>query len=220
MSSRRKKRAVSLVETIVCLGLVAVLLSCLSFWYRSVSQQKAAFNLLKGPLLEERYAHQRLQRILPTAELPFFTVESDKSLVFIFDRGPFVHPKLSGKVLGRLFFDEAGQRLCLGVWPYPQGDEPRYSPSQTTVLLDGVKDCRFAFYSPPDLFKKPVDPEYVGKPCPHDGWQSEWLRSYATLPALVKVTVTRDKTARGAKSHTIDYELDLPIGILYPEETL
>ncbi len=216
---RKRKRPISLIETIVCLGLVALLLSSLSFWYRSVTHQKHLFNKLKGPLMEERYAQQRLQRILSNVGRPFFTSTSDKSLLFIFDRGPFEHPKLSGKVLGRLYFDEPSNSLCLGIWPYPDKDHPEYHPSQTVVLLDGVAQCYFSFYSPPDLFQKPVDPEEVGHPRPREGWQDEWLNSYDTMPALVKVVIERD-LAKGIKGHTIEYQFDLPYAILFPKESV
>ena len=212
-----KKRAFSLIETLVSLGLVALLLSSLAFWYRSITTQKANFIRLKGPLMEERYTHQRLQRILPTAQSPFFTSASDNSLVFIFDRGTYVEPKLSEKVLGKLYFDQKNGCLCLGVWPLPEAEKQERSPSQNFVLLDGVSAFSFEFYSPPDLFKKPVDPKTIGSPRPREGWQETWLSAYKTIPALVKIRITRCED-KGIKDHTIEYLFDLPIGILYPKE--
>ncbi len=214
----KKKRAFSLVEILISLGLVALLLSSLAFWYRSITTQKAIFNHLKGPLMEERYAHQRLQRVLPSAQSPFFTSASEGSLVFIFDRGTCVEPKLSGKVLGKLYFDQASQSLCLGIWPFPEAERQERSPSQHFVLLDGVQACHFKFYSPPDLFQKPVDPETVGLPRPQEGWQDTWLSDYATIPALINVVITRCEN-RGIDDHIIEYLFDLPIGILYPKDT-
>ena len=206
-----------MVETLVSLGLVALLLSSLGFWYRSIMYQKETFNRLKGPLMEERYVHQRLQRILPNAECPFFTSSMDSSLIFIFDRGTYAQPQLSGKVLGKLYLDQASQCLCLGIWPFPEAEQFERSFSQHFVLLDGVSACKFEFYSPPDLFRRPVDPEIVGLPRPKDGWQEIWLSSYKKVPALVKIIMTRCED-KGINNHTIEYLFDLPVNILYPKD--
>src|ERR1700733_15857780 len=169
-----KKRSISLIEVIVSLGLLSLLLSTLFFWYHSLSKQKETFNRLKWPLMEERYAHQRLQHILPKPELPIFTLHPDGDLVFTFDRGLSVYPDLSGRVLARLYYDPTAYAICLGIWPCPAlHKQPLESPSQTLVLLDGVTECSFHLYSPPDPFRKPVDPEEVGKSRPTDGWQQK-----------------------------------------------
>lgn len=212
------KRSFSMIETLICLGLVALLLSSLTFWYRSLTSQKEIFNQLKGPLMEERYAGQRLQNIFPTVEAPFFTT-SDRSLVFVFDRGTFIEPKLSGKVLGKLYFNETTQTLCLGIWPKPTKENIERSLTQHFVLLDGVSSCHFAFYSPPDLSKQPVDPETVGTPRPQDKWQDRWLPQYTSIPALVKIVITRTPQ-KGIDNHTFEYLFDLPIEIQYCKEAV
>jgi len=214
-----KKRAISLIEVIVSLSLLSVLLGTLFFWYRSFTRQKEEFNRLKWPLMEERYAHQRLNYILPTAESPFFTTLDKKDLVFIFDRGPSIAPELSGKVLARLYHDPIQKCLCLGIWPKPTQKNNLRSPSQSLILLDGVSECSFEFYHPPDPFRKPVDPEEVGKLKPREGWQREWKSSFHTLPALVKIHITRDP-AKGIKEHSFDYVFDLPVTLIYPKGTV
>jgi hypothetical protein len=212
-----RKRPLSLIEIIVCIGLLSLLLSTLFYWYHSFTKQKAEFNHLKGPLMEERYAHQRLQHILPTAELPFFTTNNN-SLVFIFDRGPSDHPLLSGKILGRLSFDPNLQCLSLGIWPKPDKENPHKSPSQSWILLDGITTCTFEFYNPPDPFQKVVDPKEVGKLHPRVGWQNEWRADYRKLPALVKLCITRPRD-KELKEHTIEYLFDLHSLIIYPQES-
>ena len=206
-----KKRAISLIEVIVSLGLLSLLLSTLFFWYHSLNKQKEDYNHLKGPLMEERYAYQRLQHILNKADCSLFATESG-SLVFVFDRGPSPLSDLSGQVLGRLYYDAIHQSLCLGVWPHPKSEKT--DPSQTCILLDGVEACSFAFYSPPDPFKKPVDPEEVGNARPTEGWQDEWKSSYKTLPALIKISIARDES-KGIKEHTFDYLFDLPVPVVF-----
>lgn len=203
-----KKQTFSLIEVLVCLGLLSLLLSTLFSWYYTLSQQKAEFNTLKAPLMEERYAHQRLQQILPTVNTPFFSTED--GLVFIFDRGLCVIPELSGKVLGRLYHDPLTHRLCLGIWPYPTHHEVLQEPSQTLILLDGVIGCSFEFYYPPDPFRNKVNPSPIGTSTPLEGWQNQWKKSYNRLPALVKITITRE--------HTFQYVFDLPIPIIYSQE--
>jgi type II secretory pathway pseudopilin PulG len=210
----KKKRALSLIETVISLGLIALLLSTLFFWYHSMARQKQVYNRLKGPLLEERYAYQRLQKVLLQAELPLFTTE-DNSLVFIFDRGPDLQPQLSGKVLGRLYWDQTSHALCLGIWPLP-AKESEEMLSQTLVLLDGVTSCAFEFYFPPDPFKKPVDPEAVKIPRPKEGNQEEWLQAYETLPAWIDLKVARAQE-KGIDNHSFVYRFDLPVPIVYNE---
>lgn len=209
-----RKRPISLIEVIICLGLLATLVTTLLALYRSTSQQKEEMDRLNWSLMEERYAHQRLQTILPIAELPLFTT-FDHSLVFIFDRGPYSDPLLSGKVLGRLYFDEAQHALCLGIWPLPNQEDPRRTPSQTLTLLEGVTACTFSFYQPPPPFKNPVNPPMVGTPSPLEGWQNEWQQAYHTLPALVKLSLTREWASKRA----FEYIFDLPILVVYTQET-
>jgi prepilin-type N-terminal cleavage/methylation domain-containing protein len=209
-----KKRALSLIEMIITLSLLSLLLTTLFFWYRSLTLQKEAFQQIRGPLLEERYAQQRLQAIFSSVELPFFT-PSSSSLVFLFDRGPSLIPELSGKVIAKLYFDEPHQCLCLGVWPKPNKENPRKFPSQTFILLDKVSSCTFHFYNPPDPFKMSVDPEEVGRSRPQEKWQKEWKSAYHIFPALVKISITRDPS-KGIKDHEFDYLFDLPVTVLYP----
>ena len=211
-----KKRPFSLIEVTISLGLLALLLSTLLFWHRSLSRDKEKFTKLKWPLMEERYAGQRLQHILPKAELPFFKSDLSESLVFIFDRGPFEDPLLSGKVLGRLYHDAATHALCLGIWPYPNKEETRHHPSQTLVLLNRISSCKFEFYNPPDPLKKIVDPEVVGLSNPNEGWQDLWKGDYNKLPALIKLTVTRD--LQDELKEPFVYCFELPVPIIFPED--
>lgn len=211
-----KKRALTLIEVMISLGLLSLLIATLFFWYNNLSKRKEEFLKLKNPLMEERYALQRLQKILPSAATPFFT-STDNGLVFLFEHPLCANPHLSSQVLGKLYFDKEAQCLCLGVWPKPEKENAPKSPSYTTILLDGVSSCFFEFYYPPNPLKLTVDPEAVGKPQPFEGWQKEWLSTYQTLPALVKICVTRD-AVKGLKEHSFDYCFDLPATIVYLKE--
>jgi hypothetical protein len=210
-----KKHSISLIEVIVSLGLLSLLLSTLFFWHHLTLKQKQEFNARKGPLLEERYAHQRLQNILGKADVTMCTTYPDHSLVFLFDRGPCEIPELSGKLLGRLYVDTARHTLCLGVWPNPHSEKTE--PSQTTILLNDVLECSFHFYFPPDPFKQPVNPEEVGKCRPRDGWQEEWRGEYWTLPALIKMCIKRP-SKKEPFAYTIDYLFDFSFPVVYAKE--
>ena len=212
-----KRRSISLIEVIICLTLFSFLLSTLFFWYRSFSKQKETFQQLKWPLMEERYAFQRLQTMIPSAQSPLFSADAESGLVFIFNRGAWQDPELSDTVLARLYLDTQHASLCLGIWPDPTKDEePTRSPSQTMVLLEGVTQLSFKFYCPPNPFKKPVDPEEVGNPRPKERWQSNWQADYHKLPALVKVIITR-KSCTSLDERTIKYTFDLPETIVIPK---
>jgi hypothetical protein len=212
-----RRRCLSLIEVVISLGLLTLLLSTLFFWYRSLMQQKYELAALKSPLVEEKYAEQRLNHILTRSQLPLFSTYPDHSLVFLFDRGICPQPDLSGKVLGRLFFEESKKSLYLGVWPDPAKNKE--SPCQTTLLLDKVNKCDFMFYYPPDPFKKTVSPEEVGKPKPREGWQAAWKEGYRIQPAMIKITIERDVKING-KNHVCEYVFDLPLPIIYPQEAL
>jgi hypothetical protein len=202
------------MEVIIGLSLLAMLLTTLFFWYKNLNLQKGHLSKVRGPLLEERYAFQRLNASLPTASTPFFGKQGN--LAFCFDNGPNSIPELSGTVLGHLFFDEKQKCLCLGIWPKPNRDIQTKDPFKTLILLDSVENCEFSFYHPPDLFKKTVDPEQVGRVVPKEGWQNEWKLSYKSLPALVKISVSRN-FSNDLKIRSFEYCFDLPSFILLPK---
>lgn len=211
-----KKRSISLVELLIALGLLSLLLSTLFFWYRTLTTHHAELNRVKGPVSEERYAFQRLQKILPKAEKPFFQSDNN-SLVFMFDRGVTPEPFLSGKVLARLYYEPATQSLKLGIWPDPKKTGGARQPTKTLLLLDRVKDARISYYHPPDPFKKPVSPEEVRHPRPIEDWQGTWLEQYEGLPAMIKVTIQREECP-GLEGHEMELCFDLMKPIAYPKD--
>lgn len=81
----------------------------------------------------------------------------------------------------------------LGMWPHPR--EKKRDPSRTIILIEDVADLSFSFYHPPELFKKTVDPENVGEVKPKEGWQSEWDQHFKMLPAMIKISLTRQADA-------------------------
>lgn len=210
-----KKRPFSLLEMMISLSLLAFLLGTLFYWYSTLSRQKGELDRTMAPLLEERYAKQRLSAILSKIEQPFFS--SGDSLVFIFDRGPCLEPKLSSGVLARLYFDRDQKKLCLGVWPKPEKEKAEQLPCETTTLLDGVENCSFNFYFPPDPFQLSVSPEEVAKPAPREGWQSAWQAEFKKLPAIIRIVIKRDRS-KGIEDHEVEYLFDLHATPLFVKE--
>jgi hypothetical protein len=212
-----RKNSFTLIEVTISFALFFMMASTLFFWYGTISKRKEKFNRLERPLMEEQQAYLRLKKILQTAEIPFF--HSENSLVFIFDMGPYEDPKLSGKVLARLFHDPSSECIFLGIWPAPQEKEILRSPSRTFMLLDKVKTCSFEFFHPPDLFQKPVDPNQVGKKRPKEGWQNLWDGEFETLPAMLKIWIRRHKVL-DFSTEKFAFCFDFPIPILLPQESV
>ncbi|MCH9626856.1 MAG: hypothetical protein S4CHLAM2_04870 [Chlamydiales bacterium] len=203
-----RRRAVSLIEVLIAMTLLMLLLGSLFSWYHHLTGRKGELEKCKRAHLEEYYVWQRLEQILPKAQAPFYA--EDDALVFRFDRGLHSDPLLSETVLGKIYFDSRLQTLCLGIWPDPKQEEVR-TPCQTFTLVDNVDSFKFALYSPPDPFPKPVDPEQIGKPRPIPTWQNTWLAEYETLPALVCLVIERE-----GKERALYFDLNQPI--IYPAE--
>jgi len=192
----KRRHPITLLEVMLSLGLLTMLLSTLFFWYSRLMVQKKELEHLKWPLMEERYAEQRLATILPKVKAPLLTTK-EGSFVFLFDRGIYSNPLLSGTVLGRLYHDTRYNRLCLGVWPAPEkGEAPLKAPSQTFILMDKVSKFSVKFYPASFDREKPIQ------------WQATWLAEEQALPSMIKLEVTREATV-GFKSRPITYCFDL-----------
>lgn len=200
-----RKRPIALIEVLISLSLLALLLSTLFGWYSHLTKQKGELEKIRGPYLEERSACLRLEHILSKAKAPL--LGDGSSMAFRFDRGISANTKLSDTVLGKLYHDPIRKTLCLGVWPLPVDGEAILTPSLSLTLLDHVDQPEFWYYSPPDPFKKPVDPEQIGKPRPKEGWQSEWM--YDKLPAFIQMVFLHEGKER-------EFYFDLNQPIIYP----
>ncbi len=206
-----KRRSFTLIETMICLSLLSLLLGSLFFWYQHISIQKSKLHAVKWPILEERFAQQRLNTVLRTTQKELFFSPTKDQLFFLFQRGSHPEPLLGGTVLGCLFYDENNHSLYLRIWPNPIDGEILEEPTQVLKILDRIDHAEFKFYSPEDRFKLAVSPGEVGKEKPETGWQSLWKKEYETLPALIKIQLRRNE-------HEVEYLFDLDQPILYPFE--
>lgn len=196
------KRAFSLLETMISLALFSILLTSLFWWYHHFTVQKAKFHESKWPLLEERYAQQRLDKIFSQTSLPFFSTEY--GFVFSFDRGLHENPLLANQVLARLYHNPKSKELCLGIWP--NQDPLLLEPSETFVLLEDVEKFDCEFYYPPPANRKIVDPKKVGTSSPLRGWNKCWETAFWEVPALIKL-----KLKRKGREVTFAFDLHCPI---------
>jgi hypothetical protein len=198
-----RKRAVTLVELLIAIGLLALLMTTLFGIYRYIDstqrkvaqEEKGNFRLL--------YAQHRLSEVIPQSvskseakeDYYFYTQTSHHaptSLVFTYDNGADGIPLFSGHVFGKVFLEPNGD-LSLATWPIISR-EPNNPPMRKELLLDNVKDIRFSFYMPPrkDIKDKPQDSALEEK---YNRWHSEWpvditQEDFRDLPSMVKVIVT------------------------------
>lgn len=207
----------TLIELLSSLALAAILLTTLFYWYTRFYSQGEQGRDRKGPLIEERYANERLQKIIPQASLKedqktircFFTGK-DNCLLLTFNRGVHIDPLLSYLVLGKLYYDSSSSTLKCTYWPLPKkGEHPLTQPSETLVLLDEVEKVEFSYYFPPQDTSCAVNPEEVSPFHPQPGWRSTWEEKYHILPLFMKISVIRKPTPHYS-SREILFFFELP----------
>lgn len=221
---RRRKRRFTLIEMLIALGLGTILLSSLLGIYQLLEYQAIQQRQTRTALFAERLLQYRLTsaftstlRDTDTKNFVFYTSEGTssialgQSLVFVTDRGPDHLPEFSNEVLTRLYRDSDGN-LCFAYWPLPsrwEGDDP--PPMHKEVLIGGVIDLAFEFFVPPDPQGKVVgvdDPVKEGReqvvPAV-DQWHAAWDLRYKTLPAMVRVAITRENQDGTVKRETYGY---------------
>lgn len=156
-------RYATLLETLIAVGLMVIVLSTMTFFYRQIDAINIQAESIQKESFRMRYVENRLNAILPKAiskeceekDFYFYTSEnaggpflpgSPVSLVFTYDNGIDLSKVFSNRVLGRLYVDEAG-RLSLATWPIPQrwaeGGDP---PMKKEVLMENVDGLRFQFF--------------------------------------------------------------------------
>ncbi len=156
----KKKRYMTLLETLISLSLTAFLLSSLLQGYWFLEKLHMQWEKEKKEQFYLRYAESRIVSLLENSvtsprDAIFYTTEEPreemlgKSLVFLSDNALNIQPEFSQKILVRLFVDKE-KRLSLYIWPNPRGIHANSSKFQREVLMEGVKDLHFSFYNFPD----------------------------------------------------------------------
>lgn len=207
-----KRRDITLIEILIAMTLTVLILTTLSFFYRSITMMGYDLDRIKTAQFYLRYVENRLVDVLPKAlskksnpnDFVFYSFGSDgsdimisgsQSLLFSFDNGVSLDKPFSNNVVGRLFVDPDGN-LILAYWPIPyRWDKEGSIPVKKEVLLENVKNLSFEFFIAPEKKEDNQTPEAkpnaTTSPEPKGSWTKEhWLKEYETLPALVKIHIT------------------------------
>lgn len=238
------RRFMTLLELLIGLGLAAVLLTTLTFFYQQIQAIDSESEKIGKEQFQMRYVGNRLSKIIPNAlgeyelkeHFSFFTsndlhgllAPNNPSLVFVFDNGPSLDSELANHALARLYLDKE-KRLSLATWSSPERWETEPPSSvHKELLMENVESLGFQFFVAPErdrsliktnLDKKssnkdaktkinaeadsPLEPDRKGE------WVSEWQRDYKSLPAMMKILITRKK--RGSDElEKIIYAYPLP----------
>lgn len=185
-----RKRSFTLVETLIGMGLLAMLLGFFFFWSHQLQIQKLEFDKTLSSVMEESLLQERLAKLFSKHEASHFYTDQEQ-LILTFNNGIQREPHLSGVVLGHLFFDRQSQTLALGIFPLAEE-----LPHQVQVLADEVDCVEWSFYSPPHSNSLVVDPEEIASVTPSSGWHSSWPEVYACPPALIQLTLSKGETTR------------------------
>ena len=177
MFKKKRRLFVTLLETLIAAGLLALLLVIIFGFFRELSIMSTATEIQQKESFKQRYLETRLayifERIVnerdnartfffytqpPNGEFSSFT-----SLIFTFNNGIRFDPMFSGDVLARLYVDkasgfgrEATGNLVLAMWPLHVDNPEQYMKKE--VLLENVSKIRFEFYAAPAPQSNNEDP--------------------------------------------------------------
>lgn len=207
----------TLLEVLIAMGLAAIILSALTYFYRQVDSLNSEMDKLEQEQFKMAYVENRLADILPRAISPrdterndfyFFTSsdangllkEGAQSLVFTYDNRASLDKPFSYHVLGRLFLDKEGN-FSLATWPSPfrwDLETKNSIPIKREILLENVESLSFQFYAAPEknrdkiynqAKKGSINKRESIEIIPKDHWHNEWKSQYHRLPAIIKITL-------------------------------
>ncbi len=229
---RRRKRHLTLLETLIAVSLVSVLLTIVFGFFRELSEINRMTEVQQKESFQMRYVETRLnylfQRIVNENEsvregmqafkrrFYFYTQAPDKgisestSLIFSFNNGARSNPAFSDDLLARLYVDDK-HRLCLAMWPI-YSDKP-HQEMQREILLENVASIQYQFYAAPErhLNDGAISPDKVdteNKNPEKDRWHAqEWMKSYQQMPSIVKLTVKIANKPDDLKTRSIGAEI-------------
>ncbi|MBT3393729.1 MAG: hypothetical protein HN411_01280 [Waddliaceae bacterium] len=219
----------TLLEVIIAMALSTMLMTTLLGYYWHTSKTNNILSQQRREATTIRYLQQRLSYVIENATIDTKTRPQEKdednkkrlscffstkysgndSLVFTFDNG-VADSDFSNGVLARLYLED--DSFMLATWTQPHENEISSDTStiRKEVLLRGVADIHFSFFSPPTIesfsaiYTKPHT-EGRGIPEPYPGkWHTTgaanngneifggWERKYGFLPPLVKIYITME----------------------------
>lgn len=206
---KKSKRHVTLIEVIIAMSLTMIILSTLTYFYREMALLDAMGERQQQKNFQMLYVGNRLMTSIPKTvdnnkkDFAFFTprdidpmfMSGSPSLIFTFDNCVKLDPLFANNVLGRLYLDNQG-RLILAKWPSPIRWKDQRPPLKKEVLMEGVKQMEFAFFSSPSRGKRAKNYQKqspTDQPFPAGEWAfSEWKKDYEQLPLMMKITLTME----------------------------
>lgn len=207
---KKSKRHVTLIEVVIAMSLTLIVLSTLTYFYQEMATLDAMGERQQQKNFQMLYVGNRLMTSIPKtidnrkSDFVFFTprdvdpllMPGSPSLIFTFDNGVKLDPLFANNVLGRLYLDNKG-RLTLAKWPSPTRWKTGNPPMKKEVLMEGVKEMEFAFFSSPDRGKRENNYQKaspIAPPTPQGEWAfSEWSKDYQQLPLMMKITLTMEE---------------------------
>lgn len=191
-------RYFSLLEVMIALGLTLMIFTVLLGAYLSAERSALSWQKEEEAYFPQRYLQHRLEDVFRhlTTKIDqqnnyFFSTPPSSlfltdtpSLIFSYDNGILLDPRLSGEVLGRLFIDLEGNLTLLTLPSREIWKEGINPPSHAEILMRGVRGLQFEFYH------LPQDQNSTGaKDWKSDGWNKE----LKYLPAIIKMTLIKDE---------------------------
>lgn len=192
---KRQKKSFLLIEAVTAsiLALIAML-ACISiffFLWKASSHQQSA--LEKESLHWRRVSTLRwtLSRIKRSAKDDPFTLQENDGirsrLIFVFDHGAHVNPKLSNDDLAQLYVDpEKG--LILVTRSHPKRFCIGQEEEVASLIWPGVKNIEWRFAIRPKDKTNLVGVDQYLK----DNWVTTWRAEWPGLPAVIQAIITEE----------------------------
>ena len=194
MSIKTKRHPFVLTEALVASTLaILVVVACLSIfvllWNSSTRQQAqlTADTMHWRKVTALRWTLSRIRRV--PNEDPFFVegTGQEARLVFVFDHGLHVNPKLANYDLGQLYIDKE-QGLVLVTKSHPKRGAIGQEEEVATVIWPNAREIFWRFAVNPTTVS-----ENVGMTESLDqGWTSTWKNEWTKLPAVIEATIVDD----------------------------
>lgn len=136
---RKVRRSFLLIETFISLSLLALLIGGIGFWQFNFYQRSKKTEKFYQFVLEENIAYKRLRNIfkdvISSAEYENLPSHQINILSFVFHRGVYQDPRLSGNIIGQLIYDKADKEIQLVMANLENTDY-----TETITILDKVED--------------------------------------------------------------------------------
>lgn len=212
----RKKRPFTLIEIIISLGLTALVLTTLTYFFMQMQEINAKAEKTLERVFQIAYLQSRLSNVIPKAiaentpkkDFIFYTTNESNSemiksgtasLVFTYDNGMDLNKSISNNVLGRLFVDNE-KKLVLATWPsFVRWKEGTMPPMKKEILSENIDDLNFDFFVAPDVDRSKVvgsqdsvQKKKIAHPEPPGTWLKGWRAEYYELPAIMRVNVVKE----------------------------